>query len=103
MLNHPDTQSAAPVRQLTHSDFLAACTGQRRSSARGPWVQVQKRFRDARLVLCGQVIELSAEDGEWFKVRTEDGPVWAQGRNVRLCSGDGRCACEAGQQGGCSC
>jgi hypothetical protein len=66
-------------------------------------VQVQKRYRDVRLVLCGQVVELSVNEGEWFKLRTDDGMVWAEGRHVRMCSGDGRCTCEAAKGGAAAC
>ena len=47
-------------------------------------------------MLCGRVIELAGDgtDAEWFKVETSAGPLWAQGRNLRMCSGDGRCTCE---------
>jgi len=103
MLNPTTPPSVAPARQLTHRDYLAACDSRRGRASPHPWVQVQKRFRDVRLVLCGQVIELSANNGEWFKVRTDDGPVWAEGRNVRMCSGDGRCTCEDNGHGSCKC
>jgi hypothetical protein len=49
----------------------------------------------AYVTLCGQVIELNASEGDWFKVQAGDGCVWAEGKNVRLCSGDGLCTCEA--------
>lgn len=103
MLNHTTPPSAAPARPLTHSDYLAACDALRGLAAPHPWVQVQKRYQGVRLVLCGQVVELSARDGEWFKLRTDDGMVWAEGRNVRMCSGDGRCTCESTGSGSCKC
>lgn len=82
---------------LTHCAFLAACERQTLvGSDAQPWVQVRKRFDGRAEVLCGQVIELGAGDasGEWFRVRTEIGLQWFEGRNVRLCSGDDRCTCE---------
>lgn len=57
-----------------------------------PFVQVSKRGA----VLCGRVDSLGdhGEGGDWFKVSTDLGLGWYQARNVRLCSGDGRCQCE---------
>ncbi|CAN5343977.1 hypothetical protein BH11PSE9_BH11PSE9_21060 [soil metagenome] len=83
-------------RPLTHMAYLNACpTGaQRRDSRQRPWVQLRKSYGRERLVLCGQVLKLDAERGEWFRVETNDGPLWVESRNVRLCSGDGRCSCE---------
>ncbi len=84
---------------LTHLGCIQACTQLASAGRPGvlPWVQVRKRFGGRQLVLCGQVIELdaSSDTDEWFKVGTDLGPVWAVSRNVRLCSGDGRCTCEA--------
>ena len=40
----------------------------------------------------------SIDSGEWFKVGTDLGPVWALSKNVRLCSGvDGLCSCGGGE------
>ncbi|WP_201496318.1 hypothetical protein [Rubrivivax sp. A210] len=63
-------------------------------------MQVRKHHREGPCVLCGQVRELRAGgDGQWFKVDTDIGPLWAEGRNVRLCSGDGRCTCRPAAPG----
>jgi hypothetical protein len=51
------------------------------------------------VVLCGRVARLDeGDDGrDWFKVDTAIGIVWCESANVRLCSGDGRCACEVAE------
>lgn len=58
------------------------------------FVQVKRRGE----VLCGRVVECYewAENGQWFKVATAVGVVSVESRNVRLCSGDGRCSCDEG-------
>ena len=93
---------AMPVpdgRPLTHVTYMEACRqlATRHGAPLRPWIQVRKRFGGDPLVLCGQVIEIDAgrESGEWFKADTELGPLWVESRHVRLCSGDGRCSCEA--------
>lgn len=95
MLKHPRSNG----EPLTHRAYLDACAAQ---AAAGrpplrPWVQVRKRLGGTPAVLCGRVVELDAgtSDGEWFKVETDVDPLWIESRNVRLCSGDGRCTCEA--------
>jgi len=98
MLNTINDTTTAQSRPLTHSTYIAAYPTERpgvRQPAR-PWVQVRKRYAGERVVLCGQVNRLTNGDGgkELFEVGTGLGPVWAEGQNVRLCSGDGRCACE---------
>lgn len=96
MLTTTAQRSDAASRPLTHRECLV--TGQQmaagRADAGAPWVQVLRYHREGSYVLCGQVVELGSGDAEWFKVDTTDGPLWAMGRNVRLCSGDGRCTCE---------
>ena len=59
------------------------------------WVQMRRIDPSGPVVLCGQVHELKGSDGNWFKVDTAIGTYWVEGRNVRLCSSDGRCTCEA--------
>ena len=83
-------QGLAAGLPLTHQTYIAACN----TELRRPNVQVRRRFSGRAEVLCGQVSELVSSDQEWFKVDTWVGIVWADGRNVRLCSGDGRCTCE---------
>ena len=83
---------------LTHRDCLAhAPRGAMLLGIGRPMVQVRRSHPGGAYTLCGQVSELS-NDGEtgaeWFKVETCIGTVWAQGKALRMCSGDGRCACE---------
>lgn len=96
MLTTPSATGQADGRPITHRDCLDAgrqmAPGQ--AAPPRPWVQVRKYHREGAYVLCGQVAELSGNDAEWFKVETCAGPVWAEGRNLRMCSGDGRCTCE---------
>lgn len=104
MKNASKDDAPAQARPLTHAMYLAAATPRARASrgADRPWVQVQKRTREAARVLCGQVRELSAKNGDWFKVDTDDGPHWAESRSVRLCSGDGLCTCDEREAQGAS-
>lgn len=47
---------------------------------------------------CGIVVDAAPGDDatDWFQVRAnEGGQHWLPAKNVRLCSGDGRCTCEA--------
>lgn len=80
--------------RFSHRAYSAHCTRVALTERRVPvvWVQVHRH----RAVLCGRVVRLGefAERGEWFKVHTDIGEFWAESRHVRLCSGDGRCACE---------
>lgn len=97
--------SVTPDRQpLSHLGYVHACgqLAEAGGASARPWVQVRKRFGRDRVVLCGQVVEIdaSSDSGEWFKVNTDLGPVWIESRNVRLCSGDGRCTCEAERSAG---
>lgn len=98
MLSADQAHKGTHARPLTHRQCIAATIGQAGPCRGVVWVQVRQWVRGTQgvpLVLCGRVRELRAGDGEWFKVDTPDGPVWAESRNVRLCSGDGRCVCEA--------
>lgn len=83
-------QGPAEGLPLTHAAFVAASFSDQQS----PWVQMRRRFPDGPAVLCGQVAEVRAGEGNWFLVDTCVGTYWAEGRNVRMCSGDGHCSCE---------
>lgn len=88
-------QAAAMGRPLTHRDCLAGMPQPAARAERpGPWVQLRRYHPDGAVVLCGQVVELRDDGAEWFKVNTGAGPMWAQGKALRMCSGDGRCTCE---------
>lgn len=89
-----DCQNATANAPLTHQAYSIACSRIALATRRvaRPFVQVRRRGA----VLCGQVKELAefAEGGDWFKVETQVGTIWAESRNIRLCSVDGRCTCE---------
>lgn len=89
-------QGQAEGLSLTHAAYIAAS----RPGEPAPRVQVRKHHPDGPCVLCAQVIELIDRNGQWFKLGTPIGVLWAEGRNVRLCTGDGRCTCESSQQQG---
>lgn len=85
------------VTFLTHEAYAAYCTRVALETRTVPRVFVQCRRRG--MTLCGRVKLLSDHqfsDGEWFKVELVGnmGDVWVPSRQVRLCSGDGACACE---------
>lgn len=82
-------------RAVTHRDVLAGTQqAAGHTSTSGPRVQLRRYHPDGAMVLCGQVVELREDGTEWFKVDTSAGPFWALGKNLRMCSGDGRCTCE---------
>lgn len=82
---------------LTHEAYSRHCSAVAVRERRVPVVFVQ--IRRHRATLCGRVIELAefAAEGQWFKVETAIGQVWAEHRQVRMCSADGRCSCDEGQ------
>ena len=97
MLNPSKNEGLAEGLPLTHSAYIAACASMttKHGGRHRPWVQIRKRDPGGHAVLCGQVAELDAgKADEWFKVDTAIGSMWATSRNVRMCSGDGRCTCE---------
>ncbi len=96
MLTQPAIAAPQLREPLTHRACLTASpqSGQRAARQGSTWVQVRRHHREGPYVLCGQLIELRSGETEWFKVDTADGAVWADGKNVRMCSGDGRCTCE---------
>lgn len=75
---------------LTHAAYFAASS----CGEPAPRVQVRKSYPDGPCVFCAEVRELHDRNGQWFKLDTIVGTLWAECRNVRLCSGDGRCTCE---------
>jgi len=85
-----DIEGLAEGLPLTHQAYMAACS----AGIARPFVQVRKRFRNRPETLCGRVADIACGDRDWFKVDTTTGSVWAEARNVRMCSGDGRCTCE---------
>lgn len=87
MLNAGPLALGAP---LTHSAFIAA-TG---NGSNRVCVQARRNHRDGPYWLCAEVLELGAGDTEWFKVRSAIDEWWAIGRDLRLCSPEGRCFCD---------
>lgn len=83
--------------RLSHADYCAACSRIALATREVAKLRVQVRIKGG--VICGQVEQLGewAEAGEWFRVATPVGSRWVESRNVRLCSGDGRCTCEVAQ------
>jgi hypothetical protein len=99
MLSDGTGSRAANLGQpLTHSDCLAfAPHGAVLLGIYRPRVQVRRSHPSGAYTLCGQISELANDSDsgtEWFKVETCIGTVWAQGKALRMCSGDGRCTCE---------
>ena len=92
-------KAVVPGGPVNHSAYLLAVQKAVNAVGRGarPWVQVRKRMGGEQVVLCGQVAAVDAgpDSGEWFKVQTDLGTLWIESRNMRMCSGDGRCTCEA--------
>lgn len=80
---------------LTHRECLPLLrqAAAQRSKESLPWVQLRRYDKNGPYVLCGRLIDLDCGETELFKVETDIGTYWAQGRNVRMCSGDGRCTC----------
>lgn len=84
--------------RLTHFAYSTACA--RHSLATRQTVRLRVQVKKQGAVLCGQVVECCeySHAGEWFKVDTVQlGRISVESRNVRLCSGDGRCVCEAAE------
>lgn len=97
MLNPSQRAGQAAGLPLTHSDCMRAVTAlhhQRPGLDARLRVQVRRYHPDGHAVLCGFVSDLHENDGEWFAIETAIGRLWAPGKHVRLCSGDGRCTCE---------
>ncbi|MDP9123060.1 MAG: hypothetical protein M3N82_00395 [Pseudomonadota bacterium] len=95
--------SAGPIRELrplqpgeplTLFGYSVHCSRYALEHRRVARVFVQVRKQGA--TLCGQVLQCDHFDsGEFFKVATQAGAQWCAARHTRLCSGDGRCTCEA--------
>jgi hypothetical protein len=96
MISAHNTTERVQPGPLTHRAYTGHYVSQALETGRTPVVHVQIRRRG--VVLCGTVaemVDLFDQSGrEWFKVDCQLGRVWVESRNVRLCSGDGRCTCE---------
>lgn len=90
-MDHPPIgRGEAAGLPITITDFIAAS----RPGLPLPRVQVRKNFREGPIVLCAEVLEVHDNDGQWFRVETQIGALWVEGRNVRMCSGHGLCTCD---------
>lgn len=97
MISAQNSREGASGGPLTHRAYTAFFVGL--AMAGKPSV-CHVQFKRKGDTLCGTIAEMVESFGpdgrEWFKVDSGLGRVWVEARNVRLCSGDGRCACEAG-------
>lgn len=102
MINATDSAALVHDGPLTHRAYTAFSVCKALQTGRTPLVHVQLRRKG--VTLCGQVAEMvenfdqvgqaNRAGQEWFKVDCALGRVWVESRNLRLCSGDGRCSCE---------
>lgn len=83
-------------KPVTHADLLAALQQAGASGGTTPRICLQARrySREGPYWLCAELLELGCSDAEWFKVRSAIDTWWAHGRDLRLCSPDGRCYCD---------
>lgn len=90
-------EAGQPLRSL--SQYLTAAL-QRRADGTD-WRPVHVQIRKQGVTFCGTVRDARESwDGgrPFFLVDCDQlGPVWCSGNRVLLCSGDGRCTCEAKQ------
>lgn len=80
---------------VTHRDLLAVM---RQAIAAGdtcPRICLQARYytREGPFWLCAELLALGCSDAEWFEVQSAISKRWVHGRDLRLCSPDGRCYC----------
>ena len=88
------TESGQP---LTLAGYISAALRLRGQA--DDWVPVHVQVRKQGVTSCATVLDaLEGIDGggSFFWVESDHfGRVWCNGGQVRLCSGDGRCTCEA--------
>ncbi len=86
--------SIQPGEPLTLFGYSVHCS--RVALERAEVAKVFVQVRKQGVVMCGRVVQCDRFDsGEFFKVDTQRGHQWFAARQTRLCSGDGRCTCEA--------
>jgi hypothetical protein len=89
-----ELRAPEPGATLTHFAYSLHCS--RIALERQEVAKVFVQFRRQGVTRCGQVVRCEDfEGGEFFKVATDRGEEWARASSTRLCSGDGRCTCEA--------
>jgi hypothetical protein len=82
-----------PGDVLSHLSYSLHCSrvALERREVAVVWVQARRQG----VPVCGRVIGCEeTERGEFFKLETDRGPLWASAKSTRMCSGDGRCTCE---------
>lgn len=99
MISAQDNSTVGRDGPMTHRVYTSVVVCQALSGA-SPCVHVQ--FRRQGVTFCGRVAEMvedfNQSGKEWFKVDSEQlGRVWVESKHLRVCSGDGRCTCEASQ------
>lgn len=80
---------------LTYREWVGFVLGR---DMLGESIQAFVQFQRRGIKACGVVVDGAPADGssDWFQIRSLDGGLcWLPQANVRLCSGDGRCSCEA--------
>lgn len=82
----------APFSHADHAAHVAA-VALSTHEVRPVFVQFRRRGE----TFCGRILEAVHLHGrEWYRCRSAiDDAVFVQASNVRVCSGDGRCHCEA--------
>lgn len=89
-------QAVSRAEPLTLGGYISAALAQRGESPE--WRPVHVQIRKQGATFCGTVRDARESDaGKPFFLVDADylGQVWCAGSQVRLCSGDGFCVCEA--------
>ena len=87
---------SAMGRPVTHLDLLAATRHAFGLGHARPRICLQARSykREGPYWLCAELLSLGCSDAEYFHVQSAIDKWWARGRELRLCSPDGRCCCD---------
>lgn len=87
---------SAMGRPVTHLDLLAATRHAFGLGNARPRICLQARHynREGPYWLCAELLTLGCSDAEYFHVQSAIDKWWAHGRDLRLCSPDGRCQCD---------
>jgi hypothetical protein len=86
------------IGPLTLPGYITAALAERQRRGSDQWSPVHVQVRKQGVVSCATVRDAREGldgGGAFFLVDSDHfGQVWCNGRQVRLCSGDGRCTCE---------
>lgn len=95
MRNVRQVEHGAQAGAFSYAAYTAFVLDVYEHTGRVPPVRVQVQKRG--VTFCGKVLDASAgrDETDWFKVDCQLGQLWFPHEKVRLCSGDGRCTCEA--------